>query len=250
MCTTTEKGGGQFENIGFDKDKIDKSPNYDLATIYEKCIDEMTLQQSKRDQIITIFLAMFSFVVSYTLSSDKLDFLVKGFIFFAMAIIGLGFSLIIIRYRIYKEAYWICCQTITNLMNFKEKEFDKELIQGIYYRCLEKRGGSFVKGEGAAKRFDKWTFFKKNIFSGETIYCLIHAFIVSILLGLSFFLITYTTPCNSFLIGIILGIISFVSQVFLYFKNLIEVYSVLVDGTNDSFNKTFSKAWFLHLYVE
>lgn len=122
------KNGGQFENKYFDESKVDDMPKYDLVTIYEKCIDEMTLQQSKRDQIITIYLAMFSFIVPFALSSEQLDLFAKGFVFLSIAIIGFGFSLIIIRYRMYKEVYWICCQTITNLMSFKAGEIDKETI--------------------------------------------------------------------------------------------------------------------------
>lgn len=243
-------GGERFKNTRFDTNKIDTKPKFDLVTIYEKCIDEMTLQQSKRDQIITVYLAMFSFVVSYVLPNDLMDSFIKGLVFFAVAIIGFGFSLIIIRYRMYKEAYWICCQAITNLMTFKEGEIDKKTIQAVYYNCLYKRGHDFIKGEGEKKSFNNWKFFKKNIFSGETIYCLIHAFIVSNLFGIGFFLITYPTSLNSFFIGSIAGIMFFVVQVFMFFKHLIEVYKVLVDGMNDSFNKTFSKAWFLHLYID
>lgn len=245
-----QKNGGQFENKYFDESKVDDMPKYDLVTIYEKCIDEMTLQQSKRDQIITIYLAMFSFIVPFALSSEQLDLFAKGFVFLSIAIIGFGFSLIIIRYRMYKEVYWICCQTITNLMSFKAGEIDKETIQAVYYTCLKKKGESFGINKNSKKIFRYWNFFWKNIFSGETIYCLIHTFIVSVLSGLSIFLISYEKPYNSINIGIIIGVISFILQVYYYFKNLIEVYNVLVDGTNDSFNKAFSKAWFLHLYVE
>lgn len=242
--------GEPFENKDFEYGRVNDSPKYDLVTIYEKCIEEMTLQQSKRDQIITVYLAMFSFVVSYILSSSQFDFFTKGLIFFATAVVGLGFSLIIIRYRMYKEAYWICCQAITNLMSFKEGTLDKKTIQAVYYRCLEKKGDTYIIKNRKKKRFNKLKFFWKNIFSGETIYCLIHAFIVSVLLGLSVCLIIYTAPYDGIRSGAMAGIIAFIFQVHIYFENLIEIYSVLVDGTKDSFNKAFSKAWFLHLYVE
>ncbi len=242
--------GGPFENTSFDANKIDAKPKFDLSTLYEKCIEEMTLQQSKRDQIITIYLAMFSFVVSFVLPNDMMGFFIKGLVFFAVAIIGFGFSLIIIRYRMYKEAYWICCQTITNLMSFKEGEIDKKTIQAVYYNCLYKRGHSYIIDEGENKKFNSWKFFRKNIFSGETIYGLIHSFIVSNLFGIGFFLITYSASLNSYVVGVVSSAIFFILQTFMFFKHLIEVYDVLVDGTNNSYNKTFSKAWFLHLYVD
>ena len=158
----------KFENKTFDRNKIDNEPEFDLVTIYEKCIDEMTLQQAKRDQIITIYLAMFSFVVSYILPNGMMNFVMKDFVFF----------------------------------------------------------------------------------SGETIYCLIHAFIVSVLFGIGFFFITSKLPVVSFVVAGISGVIFFLVQIMEYFKHLIGIYRVLVDDTSDSFNNAFSKAWFLHLYVE
>ena len=245
-----KSSGKKFENKTFDRNKIDNEPEFDLVTIYEKCIDEMTLQQAKRDQIITIYLAMFSFVVSYILPNEMMNFIMKGLVFFSVAIIGYGFSLIIVRYRMYKEAYWLCCQALTNLMSFKEGELDKKTIQAVYYKCLYKKGHSYVVGEGENKKFDNWKYFKKNIFSGETIYCLIHAFIVSVLFGIGFFFITSKLPVVSFAVAGISGVIFFLVQIMEYFKHLVGIYQVLVDDTSDSFNKAFSKAWFLHLYVE
>ena len=253
MCTVEEKEKNKkFEYAVFDDNKINDNPTYPLDKIYEKCIEEMTLQQSKRDQIITVYVAMCSFVVSYILSSEMLSFFAKGLVFFAIAIIGLGFSLIITRYRIYKEAYWICCQTITNLMSVKQEEINKETIQGLYYKCLNKKGEKYVNTKTNPKKFRYWTFFKKNIFSGETIYSLIHSFIVSTLIGLSAFM---TMAMNSskekcIIVAVSMGVVSFIWQEYIYFKNLIEIYSVLVDGKDDSFNKAFSKAWFLHLYID
>lgn len=229
-----------------DRYKLNPSPKFDLMTIYEKCIEEMTLQQTKRDQIITVYLAMFSFVLSYILPNDTMDFFFKGMVMLAVAVIGYGFSLIIIRYRMYKEAYWICCDALTNLMCIKEGAIDKKTIQRVYYNCLEKKGRNFYKNN----KFSRYLFFKKNIFSGETIYSLIHSFIVSALFGLSVFLLAYSLPVNGYLAGVVAGIIFFVIQVYLFFKHLISTYKVLTDNTNASFNSVFNKAWFLHLYID
>lgn len=35
-----------------------------------------------------------------------------------------------------------------------------------------------------------------------------------------------------------------------YFKHLKSVYKVAIDGLDSSFNSTFSKAWFLHFYLD
>ena len=236
----------------FDYSAIKKNPTFDLSCIYEKCIEELTLQQSKRDQIITIYLAICSFVVTYVLLSSAFNVLIKGMVLFAIALIGLGFSLIITRYRIYKEAYWICCQTITNLMSIKEERFDKPTIQSLYFKCLKKRGKDYVICENNKRKFNHKLFFKKNIFSGETIYSLIHSFIVSTVTGLSAYMLTSLVFGE--IAGIILAVVIyfgiFIWQIYVYFKNLKEIYSVLVDKKDSSFNKAFSKAWFLHLYIE
>lgn len=244
MSKQKKKDEKLFENKYFDESKLSDKPKYDLDSIYGKCIDEMTLQQAKRDQIITIFMAMFSFIVPFALSAQQLDTFTKGLVFLAIAIIGFGFSMVIVRYRIYKEAYWICCQAITNLMNFKDDVLDKETIQAVYYRCLKKKGDAYV--DYKKKKFKHWKFFKKNVFSGETIHCLIHSFIVSVLFGLGVLLVTG----SNIVLGIIAGVAVFIWQTYVYFNNLTDIYSVLVDGTSASFNKAFSKAWFLHLYVE
>ena len=244
MCIRKKKGGEPFKNKRFDERKINDRPKYDLDSIYGRCIEEMTLQQAKRDQIITIFLAMFSFIVPFALSSTQFNLFTKGLVFLAISIIGFGFSLVIVRYRVYKEAYWICCQALTNLMNFKEGELDKKTIQSVYYRCLKKKGDKYVNKK--KKKFKHYKFFKENVFSGETIHCLIHSFIVSVLFGLG----TLLAAGSNIIWGLAAGLIAFIWQTHVYFKNLTEIYSVLVDGTSTSFNKAFSKAWFLHLYVE
>ncbi len=237
----------QLESI--DRALIHDEPEFDLNTIYEKCIEEMTLQQAKRDQIITIYLAMFSFIVPFALSTEQLNLFAKGLVFLAIAIIGFAFSLIIVRYRMYKESYWLCCQALTNLMGLQRKALKKKVIQKVYYTCLWKKGKSYLIGTGSKKKFSKWLFFKKNVFSGETIYCLLHSFIVSILFGMSIFLMLFENPfCVIY--AAISGALLFLLQNYFYFHHLLEVYNVLVDGKNDSFNKTFGKAWFLHMYID
>lgn len=250
--------GKKFSNKKYLTSKVNSKPEYNLDEIYERCIDEMVAQQTKRDQIITIYLAMFSFIVSYVMFSEKLNFELKGYVLLSVAIIGVLFSMIIIRYRMYKESYWICCQTITNLMNFNKGEIDKVTIQSVYYQCIKKKADKYVKRykdkEKTIKldkpRFKYWNFFYNNVFSGETIYCLIHMFIVSILCGLSIYFIGIKKIDALLNISLLVGIVTFVLQIHSYFKNLINTYGVLVYGTEKAFNFAFSKAWFLHLYLD
>ena len=241
-----------FEHKYYVNDKISDSPKYDLAMLYERCVEEMTLQQAKRDQIFTLYLAMFSFLVPFALSTAGIGDIAKGAIFIALAIIGWMFALIIERYRIYKESYWLCCQAITCLMSFKEGSIDKKTVQAVYYSCLFKKGEKYIdKKNNKYKRLD---FYKGNIFSGETIYYLIHSFITSIMvyLGINQMFYNNSKITESLLniSGVLCAVIVFVILTIFYFERLLEVYSVLVENTEKAFNKAFSKAWFLHFYME
>ncbi len=238
-----------YKTIGEGKRK--EQVDYDFVSLYERANDELTLQQSKRDQIITLYLAVFSFLVPFALSLDIVSWQVKGTIFLAVAMVGVLFSLAIIRYRIYKEIYWMCCQSITVLMNFKQEELDKATVQAVFYHSLEKKGHSFVKTlEDGSKKFRKWLYAWKSCFSAETMHFAVQALITSITFGLSIGLMIGTEMMVwKIVLGILAGIFIFGWLFWQYFAECINVYQVLTDDRETSFNKTFSKAWFLHFYV-
>ena len=209
----------KYKKVDYSKKK--QKPDYDLPMLYQQSNEEMVAQQSKRDQVVTLYLAMFSFIVPYAMSMEGVSELVRGFIFLAVAIVGIMFSLILIRYRVYKEAYWICCRAITQLMNFEEEKIDKELIQSIYYDCLYANGNGFVNGD----KFNHKKFFKKHIFSGETIYYIVQIFITAILTGLSMALITY-------MFGVYIAITAgFVSAILVFWWLLDSFFKELAKGT-------------------
>ena len=247
-----DENSKDFKYKYFSNDKLSENPSYELSNLYDRCVEEMTLQQAKRDQVFTLYLAMFSFLVPFALSTAGITDVAKGIIFFALAVIGWMFALIIERYRIYKESYWLCCQTITNLMSFKEGSLDKRTIQAVYYRCIYKKGEKYVDFD--KKKYKRRKFYKGNIFSGETIYYLIHSFIAAgmVYLGVyqTFQNNTYLSEIRLHLVAIALSVLVFTVLTIFYFERLLEVYSVLLDDTGDAFNIAFSKAWFLHFYVE
>lgn len=235
-----------FKYKYFSNDKLSDSPDYELSELYGRCVEEMTLQQSKRDQVFTLYLAMFSFLVPFALSTAGISDVAKGVIFIALAVIGWMFALIIERYRIYKESYWLCCQTITNLMSFKKGSLDKRTIQAVYYRCIVKKAEKYINTK--KKKYKRFFFYKSNIFSGETIYYLIHSFITA---GMVYLGIYQIIPYQAYqFLAISVALLVFVILTIFYFERLLEVYSVLLDDTGDAFNVAFSKAWFLHFYVE
>ena len=49
---------------------------------------------------------------------------------------------------------------------------------------------------------------------------------------------------------IALGVIVFVWLSFNYFRGIIKVFRYLADHRKESFNDSFGKAWFLHIYTD
>ena len=98
-----------------DDSKLKNEKDYDLGGIYEHAHSELSLQQSKRDQIITIYLALCSFLLPFALGEELISITMKGVLFLVVGLVGMLFSCITVRYREYKEAYWLCCQTLTVL---------------------------------------------------------------------------------------------------------------------------------------
>jgi len=240
-----------FKNPDFKYTKIDNSlfrnsPNFDINEMYERAFDELGLQQSKRDQLITIYLAAFAFIFPPLLTAESINWIINGAIFIGLGIIGFLFALIIIRYRIYKEIYWHCCRALNVLMDVDEDKRSKETIQAIFYNCLYKKVKSYINENG---EFKKFIFFKKNIFSSETLYLLIHAIISSCVLGFGIGIIIPLEFYFKILIGALCGILLIAVIMVMYFRALKNVYLVCIDKSDESFNATYKNAWFLHFFI-
>lgn len=245
-------------------DKTVKSQkNYNLDTLYEHTHSELSLQQSKRDQVITVYLALFSFLIPFSLSLASVELWMKGLIFFVVGVIGILFSFIIVRYRVYKEVYWLSCQTLTVLMNLDKEKLNKQTIQQAFFYSLKKKGSVYFETKGEKRFWNKKRFVKKNIYSSETFYHMIEVVLTSSILALSAALIlgdVFSFPMLAFLgIGILVFVITFLLLMKSYFKNLIAVYAVLSyeqtdnpekdkEAKNKMFNFAFGKAWTLHVY--
>lgn len=219
---------------------------FDLASLYEQTHKELTLQQSKRDQIITLYLSIFSLLIPIAFSVEGFSDLNKGLIFIAVGSIGVIFSVITVRYRIYKEVYWLCCETITCMMNVKSERLNKDIVQSLFYRSLVKKGNNFCKNG----KWNSFLYCKKNLFSSETLHYLIIILLTTVFFSLGIFLTSPLKFCIALTISILLGVILIILLMISYFHNCIAVYAVLKDGLDKSFNKTFGKAWFLHIYID
>ena len=199
--------------------------------------------------ILKSYILLFSIVVPLILSlSEKITPIQAGSMLICIGLIGIIYSLIIIRYRIYKESYWITCIVLTQLINLEEESLTKHNIHALYYQCLRKKWGKYVvTTEDGYKRFAHWKIFYSNIFSAESLLFLVMAFFASVISGLGIYmLISNYSYCT--LISIFVALLLFNFFIWFYFRNLENVFKVLIDNTEESFNFTFSKAWFLHFY--
>lgn len=243
----------KFIPKSIDSGDLESTPKIDLAKLYEQAHGELTLQQTKRDHIITLFISIFSLLIPFALSLDGLSIIAKGLIFIAVSVIGIMFSVIVIRYRIYKDIYWLCCETITCLMNLKETALGKDMAQAFFYNSLCAKGKNFCKNKDTEQ--EKWSFplyVKKNIISSETLHFMIVDLMTSVLGGLGLFLILteYLLFWTAVAVGIAVGAALFLVLLYYYFRRCESVYAVMKDGKDSSFNGTFEKAWFLHFYVD
>jgi RsiW-degrading membrane proteinase PrsW (M82 family) len=243
---------------------LDFTVQHDWSKIYELACKELGIQQEKRDKVINLYLVLFSFLVPFvgsTLfveSSKNQDIsqrmLIGGLVLLVAAIVGLMFSRIVIRYRIYKEVHWITCSTITKLPYLKPGCVTKENVQSMFLDTMKLKAKYFY--DEPSKLSDR-RFKEKNRSSAETFSFGVLALLSSIMLGLSLYLLL---PClKPGWIRIAVPAVVFLSSLWLlmrrYMRDLFEVYHCLAlkrgtDDFNKAFNKSFEKAWFLHVYYE
>lgn len=239
----------KFTNKEIKNKDIKIARNYDFSNLYEHAHSELSLQQTKRDQIIALYLSICTFLLPFTLSQDSISTPAKGLIFMVIGLIGFLMASIIVRYRVYKEIYWACCQCISQLKTFDVNDIDKETVQALFYQVLKKKSSSFIKFRKNGK-VNYLLFVKKNLFSAETLYYVIHSLLTTVLGGLGLALIgVFNSTLYNVILGVAFGFVIFLILLQNYFRNLKEVYQVIIDDEDASFNKTFSKAWFLHFYM-
>lgn len=242
-----------------DEKKYKKQKDYKLSEIYERAHTELSLQQSKRDQIITIYLALCSFLLPFALGEELISFQLKGLIFAVLGVIGIFFALSVIRYREYKEVYWLCCQSITVLQSFEQDAIDKDVVQSTFHHCLEKKGKKYLCDAKLGKKINRRLFVKKNLFSAETMQFAIISLMAAFISGLGAALMcNYGFTVNA-IVGAAVGLLVFFLLIMLYFRTCISVYKALEYGDrsdedlkkrDQAFNKAFNKAWFLHFYYQ
>lgn len=220
----------------------------DLQEIYDECIKELSLQQSKRDQLIAFYLTITGLVSAYLFSSD-INHTVRIVIFFALFVLGCIWSAITIRYKVYKEVYWMSCKTISSLFSVDREKIDKSYLQHLFYTVIKKCYKSVPKGK-KKNQPNLIKFIGKNITSAEYLM-----FLTLVLLtaasgagGLFFLFYSLKLSVLGYILVALFLILFVVCQTISYNKAALSVFKVIQDELNDSFNEVFEKAWFLHFF--
>lgn len=238
----------QNEKFAYTEVKTQKGVSgIELKDLYKHAHEELSLQQSKRDQIISLYITICSLLLPISFSIEKLAN-IRGYLFVAIGLIGFLLSGIINRYRVYKEVYWLACISISRLFDYKPEEITKDLVQSIFYDSMVKKGGKVTKCIDGNK-FHSLKFYWSLHDSAETLYYVLETVVASAFIGVGLYLIL--SPIDVVLalaISIPVFILFFINFYIEYGKKVLSVYKVLLDGSDKSFNKTFSKAWFMYIY--
>ena len=219
----------------------------DLNNSYGQTVSELGLQQSKRDQIIAFYLTILGFVIPNVIDMKVGEF-GKAIAFFAMYGIGAIFCHVILRYRVYKEVYWIACRVIAQLCNIHEKSINKDVIYTLFFNCLRKNRNTIVvknkKGKNSVLK--SW---KRQLNSAETL-------LYETLVMFSSFVGLIGT-WYMFQISIVVAVLSAICIVYMLFlmnykytRRLMDLYVCVDTEQQCDLEKTFSKAWMLHCYVD
>ena len=251
-----------YRKFKITEDMLQKDADLKLESTYELCSSELGLQQSKRDQIIAFYIAIVSFVVP-AVTTLEVENWIKGVSFLALYVLGSMMCVVVNRYRLYKEVYWITCRVISQLYNFDPVKIDKTLIQGLFYKAMLKNAQSilqFKKGEleeapanrnerFLGKKVSVYKTFKKMLNSAETTLfeVLVLMSTLVLIIGIVMFGIGAVGPIIVAGAAALLNVIYWNQS---YYKRLTGVYATVVDGKDSSFNSTYAKAWFLHNYVD
>ncbi len=232
-------------------EQFSKEDFMSLEISYEKTVEELGLQQTKRDQIIALYLSILGFVIPNIINLDVAD-IAKGAGFFVIYIIGILFCRIVIRYRIYKEVYWICCRVISQLYNIVPEHRNKETVQTLFFRTLEKNEPSVViKGKNG--KISKLKSFKKQLSSAEmtlfNILLLFTSFIGCISVSY-FFHAGYTFSMVIAVAFALIIVYTFYRLNKQYISSLLEQYKCIQTQETSDLSIPFNKAWMLHCYVD
>ncbi|MDQ0193610.1 hypothetical protein [Paenibacillus wynnii] len=241
-------GDFQYQNFNIHRGMVAESKSLRLENLYELSVNELGLQQKKRDQTIAFYIAVISFVIPAIINM-KASLYAKGSGFLALYVLGVMLVQVVMRYRIYKEVYWITCRTITQLFQYKEDQINKDLIQHLYYKNIVINSNTVLVLQGTEERKEVNFFktFRKIQNSAETILYNVMVLMFSLVLWIATYMLIPFEGYN-FAIATVFVLVNLIYWSRYYYKHLTKIYEVVLNKKDDSFNAVFSKAWFLHMY--
>ncbi len=262
-----------FEKTDVGAHIYSKKDGVNLESLYSQCNAELTLQQSKRDQIIAVYISVAGFIIPSILGLG-LGLLPMAAAFFLMYVIGDTLCKVVVRYRIYKEVYWITSRTIAALFRVEDDRIDKHLVQKLFADNIRRGCGSVIAVKKAWEdkvglaaletpvsyddAVDRRATAKKISNSAETQLYKLMALMSAATLALAVFfaakellaLLPMLDPALQLAAAILLaaigGILGYVKEKNFYIEKLTDVYAYCFDGSSSSFNAAYAKAWFLH----
>ncbi|RJX37169.1 hypothetical protein D3P09_25025 [Paenibacillus pinisoli] len=251
MAVQKKKKKFLYKDYKIDKEILDDEKDFHLEQAYSLCVNELGLQQTKRDQIIAFYIAIISFVIPAIIDLSVATF-IKGLSFLALFILGILLTWVVVRYRVYKEVYWITCRVIKQLNNFDKEAINKALVQHMFYRNLKKSMDSVLvtRQAGNEVKVKGWSSYWRNLYSSETILFHIPVLISSVVLWIGMYMLLIDFTLIRYIIPSALTLANLLYFTRHYYKQLAKIYNVVFDGNDDSFNAVFGKAWFLHFHLD
>lgn len=223
----------------------------DLATSYELSVAELGLQQSKRDQIIAFYLTILGFVIPNVISLE-IPASAKAIAFLAMYAIGLIFCHVILRYRIYKEVYWIACRVISQLYNITPEGHNREIIYSLFFHALEKNRDTIVQYKTCKNKKaipSKWNSFRRQLNSAETLMFETLVFFASFVGAIGAWYFSQIHPALCIICALVLASMALTLN-YKYTTRLMALYRCVDTKSINDLETAFSKAWMLHCYVD
>lgn len=238
-------------NLKIPPEYYNKDGHMDLATSYEQSVAELGLQQSKRDQIIAFYLTILGFVIPNVISLD-IPVPAKAVAFLSMYAIGFIFCHVILRYRIYKEVYWIACRVISQLYNIKPEGHKRQVLYALFFHALKNNQSTIVQYKetaGSEKVPSKWRSFRRQLNSAETLMFETLVFFSSFVGAIGAWYLFQLSWALCAVCGLVLILMAIWIN-YKYTTRLMALYRCIDTELEDDLKATFDKAWMLHCYVD
>ncbi len=216
-----------------------------LMQIDSQCKQEVSLQQDKRDKMISFYLTMAGLVTAF-LFGNETALAVKSLILLALFVIGVMWLTVALRCPIFKEVNQIASRTIARLHTMDRSRIDKALLLHTFYAVMV--------GEARAIPLDAkgkprpWTLAWQNRTSAEYLMYMTLALLSGLCGCLSVTLPLTALGWGRFVLAGGLLTTFLLRQTWRYSKTLIDLYAVTRDRLDSSFHRTFAKAWQLHFF--